>query len=79
MGHQLPRLRILPRRRDLQLPLALQNLERVRRPRRALLFDDGQHLVRQLGLAHVKERLPRHRRVLHPLLLRHKRQYRLHQ
>ena len=33
----------------------------------------------QVRLAHVEERLARHRRVLHPLLLRHEGQHRLHE
>ena len=46
---------------------------------RSLLFDDGQYLILEVGLAHVEERLPGHRGVLNPLLVGQEREYRLHE
>jgi len=79
VGEELARLRVLARRGDGELALALQELERVARPLGALLLDDGEHLVGEVGLAHVEERLPGHGRVLDPLLLGHEGEDGLHE
>jgi hypothetical protein len=76
---QPARLRVLARRGDRELALALQELERVARALRALLLDDRQDLVREVVLAHVEERLPGHRRVLDPLLVGEEGEHRLHE
>jgi hypothetical protein len=69
LGDEPTRRRVLAGRRDGELALGLEELERVARPLGPLLLDDGQHLVPQVALAHVEERLTGHRRVLHPLLV----------
>ena len=76
---KLARRRVFAGRSDRQLAFRLATASAHRRPRCALLFDDGQHLVLEIGLAHVEERLPGHRGVLHALLLRHEGQHRIHQ
>jgi hypothetical protein len=73
------RFRVFAGRGDGQHALGLQQLQRVGRRVRTLLFDDGEHLVLEVGLAHVEERLPGHGGVLHPMLLGQERQNRLHQ
>jgi len=77
--HQPPRRRVLARGGDGQLPLALQQLQGIGGPLRPRLLGDGQHLVPQVRLAHVKQRLPRHGRVLDLLLRRHEGQHRFQQ
>ena len=69
LGHEPPARRVLARRGDRQLALALQELESVGRPLGPLLLDDRQDLVLEVRLAHVEEALPGHGRVLDPLLL----------
>ena len=77
--HELARLWVFPRRRDGELALRLQQLQRVAGARRAFFFDDGEHLVLELHVAHVEERLPGHRRVLHLVFLGHEGEHRFHQ
>ena len=77
--HQPPRGRVLAGGGDGQLPLALQQLQRVGGPLRPLLLGDGQDLVLQVRPAHVEQRLAGHGRVLHLLLFRHEGQDGLHQ
>jgi hypothetical protein len=79
VGDEPSRGRVLPGARDRELALALEELQRVARSLRAFLFDDGEDLVSQVRLAHVEERLARHRRVLDALLFRHEGQDGLHQ
>ena len=74
-----PRRGVFARRCDGELALRLQELQRVRGALGAFLLGDGQDFVREVRFAHVKQRLPRHRRVLHSLLLRHQPQHSLHQ
>ena len=71
--------RVLARRRDRELLLGLQELERIARALRALLLDDREHLVPQVEVAHVEQRLPRHRRVLHLFLVGDEGEDRFHQ
>ena len=79
VGHQLARGRVLAGRGDGELALALQQLEGVAGALCPLLLGDRQDLVLEVGLSHVEEALPGHRRVLDPLLFRHEGQHRLHQ
>ena len=79
LRHQLPRRIILARRGNRNLPLRLQQLQRIRRIAGPFFFRNRQYLMLEIGLAHVKQRLPRQGRVLHPLFFGHQTQNRLHQ
>ena len=79
VGHQAPRGRVLAGRGDRQLALGLEELQGVARPLGAFFFGDRQDLVGEIGLPHVEEALPGHRRVGDPLLLRDQIENRLHQ
>ena len=79
MRDQLAGGRILSGRRDGQHALALQQLQRISRPQRALFFHDGEHLVLEIHLAHVEQRLARHGRVLHAFLFGNEGEHRIHQ
>ena len=70
---------VFARARDCQFPLGLQQFQGIACPARAFFFDNGQYLVLEIGLAHVKETLPGHSRVFHPLLNRYQRQHRVHE
>ena len=62
-----------------ELALALQELQGVARTLGALLLGDREHLVLQVRLAHVEERLARSSPSTDPLLLGHESEHRLHQ
>ena len=79
MRAQTARVRVLAGRGDAQLAFRLQQLQRVGGAACALLFRDGQDFMFQILFAHVKQRLPGHRRVLHPVLCGNKGQHRIHQ
>jgi len=74
-----PRRRVLARRGDRELALRLEELERVRGLFGSRLLHDGEDLVLQVGFAEVVQGLPRHRRVLDPLLLREEREHGVHE
>ena len=69
--HHVPGVLVLHRAGHDKLPVALDGLQRVRRPFRPHVLGHEQRLVLQLVFRHVKERLRRQRRVLVPVLLGH--------
>ena len=71
LRHHPARLRVLARRRNRQLALALQELQRVAGFLRARFFHDGEDLVPQIRLAEIKQRLAGEGRVFDSLLRRH--------
>ena len=64
---------------DGQHTFRLQQFQRIGRVMRALLLHDGQHLVLEVGFAHVKERLAGHGGVLNALFFGQEREHSLHQ
>ena len=79
VGDEFAGRRIFARRCDREHPFALQQLQGVSGPCGPFFFHYGQHLVPEIGFSHVKKRLPRHGRVLHPVFFRHERKDRIHQ
>jgi hypothetical protein len=77
--HVLAAHRVFAGRGDIQLAFRLQQLQRIAGAFRALLLRDGQDLVLEIFLPHVKQRLPGHRRVAFPLFFRHEVEHRFHQ
>ena len=79
MRNQLAAHRVFAGAGDIQLAFRLQQLQRIARGLRALLFCDGKYLVLEILLPHVEQGLAGHRRVALPVFFRHEVQYRLHQ
>jgi len=79
LRHQPSRVRVLARACDREHALALQELERIARPLRALLLHHREYLVPQVLAAHVEEALSRHGRVLDALLFRYEAEHCVHE